>query len=179
MLIPWVYQIEDNSGLQESGSRKKDYNLPRTNLAQSEAVMNLLSPLKVQAKVAAPRFCRTAFANPVTSSVFTHTSSQEMKHLNLELQQWFEDLFTFQDPGDYDRRNNEFGSKRNHEALPLSFLLDNLEIILLAGREVTSLSSQPEMAFRAFILNLSSKLAKHQIDVEQRLEILSDLMLLD
>jgi hypothetical protein len=165
------YPIRDKTGLQFSGFQAADNKL--------DEVMGLLSPLRLRAEAAAPCFCITALANPIASSVFSNPSSQDIKHITIELQQWFEDLFTPHNIGDHDRSIKIIESKRNYKHLPLSFLLGNLEIILLVGREVTLFSSQPEIAFRAFILNLSSNLANHQIDVEQHLEFVSDLMLLD
>ncbi len=101
-----------------------------------------------------------------------------MKLLTDELQQWFVDMFTIQNPGDYDRRSRRLGSTRSSNQLPLPFLLGNLEIILLTGCEVTSQNPQIEPAFSAYIMIFAYELTKYQIDVEQRLEFISDLMLL-
>jgi hypothetical protein len=174
-----TYPVGINTGLQGSGFSTADHDLSEIIMDQFETMENLLSPLRLQAEAAAPRFCRAMLTSFLPYSAITNPSPREMKLLTEELQQWFIDLFTIHNPGDYDRRSRRLGSTRSSNKPPLSFLLGNLEIILLAGCEVTSQSPHIEPAFRAYIMKLAYELTKYQIDVEQRLEFMSELMLLD
>jgi hypothetical protein len=173
------YPIRNNTGLQGSGFRTADHNMSELMMDQFDTMKNLLSPLRLHAEATAPRFCRAMLASCLPHSAIFNPTTQEMKLLTDELQQWFVDLFTIHNPGDYDRRSRKLGSTRSSNQLPLSFLLGNLEIILLAGCEVTSQSSQIEPAFRSYVMKLAYELTKYQIDIEDRLEFMSELMLLD
>ena len=174
-----AYPIGNNTGLQGSGFRRADHNMSELMMDQFETMENLLSPLRLHAEATAPRFCRAMLTSFLPYSAIINPSTQEMKLLTDELQQWFVDLFTIHNPGEYDHCSRRLGSTRNSNQLHLSFLLGNLEIILLAGCEVTSQSPQIEAAFRAYVMKLACELTKYQIDVEQRLEFMSELMLLD
>ena len=174
-----AYPIGNNSGLQGSGFRTADQNMSELIVGQFETMKNLLSPLRPHAEAAASRFCRAMLSSFLPYSAIINPSTQEMKLLTDELQQWFVNLFTIHNPGDYDHRSRRLGSTRSSNQLPLSFLLGNLDIILLAGCEVTSQSPQIEPAFRAYVMKLAYELTKYQIDVEKRLDFLSELMLLD
>jgi len=174
-----TYPKGNNTGLQDSGFRTADHNLSELMVDQFETMENLLFTLRLHAEAAAPRFCRAMLTGFLPYSAIINPSTQEMKLLTTELQQWFVDLFTIHNSGDFDHRDRRLGSTRSSNQLPVSFLLGNLEIILLAGFEVTSQSPQMELAFRAYVMKLACELTKYQIDVEQRLEFMSELMLLD
>ena len=151
--------------------------IPEMLTAQSET--NPLYLLLAHAEAAAPQFSGAILASLVSSPTAPNPQEHDLELLECELQHWFTSLFEPRIPNRQDRSNHKIRSKRNHLCFPLSFLLNNLEIILRFGHAITSLSPQSELSMQAFIKSLSYELAHKQVDTEQRLEFVSSLMLLD
>jgi hypothetical protein len=123
------------------------------------------------AKAIAPQFCESVLAGLGRSKLVRRQTESDLESLRAELQRWFIALFN--------PRNPDGHPQRVQFQIPLSFLLQNLDITLRYGRKVTAFSPHSEQLLSRFIRSLSDELAKRQVDVEQHLEYVSGLCLLD
>jgi hypothetical protein len=147
---------------------------PATNMDPSNLILAELAP---HAEAIAPHFSRAVIINLATSPIADRLPIREPELLKDELEHWFTTLFYPHNSGSQYISNNKTETQRSHSHLPLSFLLSNLEIILSFGHKVTSFSPQSELFSPAFVKSLSFELAKKQVDVEWRLEFVSNLFL--
>lgn len=133
---------------------------------QPEPEYHLLSQLLPQAEVTARAFSNEVLTRLANTPIILIMPVVDLGPLTYELRHWFTNLFRFQNPASQEILNPETESQQNQFHLPLSFLLNNLEIILKFGQEVTAQSSQSELSWRAFVESLSLEFARKQVDVE-------------
>lgn len=147
--------------------------------AQTENDSLLLSSLRPHAEAVAADFGREILASFLESQTTFRFARPDLDLLESESQHWFIGLFSPPNFGYRGAHQNEFIFPPDRVHLPLSLLLNQLEIILKFGYKVTALSPQSERSWIAFSKSLSAEFARQRIYAEQHLEFVSELLLLD
>ncbi|RPI30336.1 MAG: hypothetical protein EHM70_14165 [Chloroflexota bacterium] len=143
----------------------------------NEQEANLLISLEPYAHAAAP-LLRSAICVRMANGLY---SSDPLAYevVRDRLHGWFLHLFQEERGPCKGRRYGPSGYSRYSCNIPLSYILQVMDLLLKYGEDITMHSSHPEQAWMAFLKRFAQNLSQYEAQEKQHQNMLTEMMLLD